>query len=221
MSTSERLNVAAKLHAKVKIDAILDDIRDSVYGKLNRVHLTTKKDLHNISHSFGLNGFLTDIDDAQSVKLWVEEMRKKPREENPVLVYKTQGEDQPQNMNNVGKDDFILGIMTSQMEVMLKKFGTGKVVCMDATHGTNENNFQLITVLVIDEFGEGVPAAWLISNREDQAVLIEFLKAVKKRTGDIIAKYIMTDDAQQYFTAWTAGLRPRSHEIALCLACSS
>ena len=33
-------------------------------------------------------------------------------------------------------------------------------------------------VRVVDESGEGVPAAWLILNREDQAVLVEFFKAI-------------------------------------------
>jgi hypothetical protein len=41
----------------------------------------------------------------------------------------------------------------------------------------------IITVLVIDEFGEGIPVAWAIANREDMTMLIEFLKAIEKRTG--------------------------------------
>ena len=89
---------------------------------------------------------------------------------------------------------------------------------MDASHGTNENYFQLITVTVVDEF-EVVPAARLISNREDQALLVESFNAIKKRMGDIIAKYIMTDNAQQYFTVWQRPL-VRSREIALCLTYS-
>ena len=46
---------------------------------------------------------------------------------------------------------------------MLKKFG-GKVVCVDATHGTNAYDFKLITLLVVDEYGEAFPASvnkWL------------------------------------------------------------
>ena len=49
---------------------------DDLTDKFNRVHLTTRKQLQNISYSFGSNGFLNDTDDAQSVKLWVEEIRK-------------------------------------------------------------------------------------------------------------------------------------------------
>ena len=37
----------------------------------------------------------------------------------------------------------------------MKQYGNN-VICMDATHGTNMYDFQLITVLVIDSLGEGI-----------------------------------------------------------------
>ena len=37
---------------------------------------------------------------------------------------------------------------------MLIKFGNN-TVCIDATHGTDMYDFHLITLLVIDEYGEG------------------------------------------------------------------
>ena len=40
---------------------------------------------------------------------------------------------------------------------MLKKFGPNQVICIDATHGTNAYDFSLLTVLVVDEYGEGYP----------------------------------------------------------------
>ena len=61
------------------------------------------------------------------------------------------------------------------------KFGN-ITVCVDATHGTNMYDFHLITILVIDEYGEGIPVVWVITNREDALLLMELLKEVKKRT---------------------------------------
>ena len=84
---------------------------------------------------------------------------------------------------------------------MLLKFGD-KCVCIDSTHGTNMYDFNLITVLVIDGFGEGIPVAWAIANREDVTMLVEFLKAIKKRTGHLKPQWFMSDDANQYFNAW-------------------
>ena len=37
---------------------------------------------------------------------------------------------------------------------------------------------MLITILVLDDFGEGIPVAWAISNREDAIILVEFLEAM-------------------------------------------
>ena len=47
------------------------------------------------------------------------------------------------------------------------------MVCVDATQGTNAYEFKLITLLVVDEHGEGFPVAWCIANREDRVLLIE------------------------------------------------
>ena len=82
---------------------------------------------------------------------------------------------------------------------------------MDDTHGTNSYHFSLITVLVVDEFGEGNPVAWCLCNRTDLYVLIDFMMAVKKNAGQISSTWVMTDDAEQYFSAWVAvfGLGPK------------
>ena len=41
---------------------------------------------------------------------------------------------------------------------------------MDSTHGTNAYDFNLMTVLVVDGFGEGIPVAWAVANREDATI---------------------------------------------------
>ena len=59
-----------------------------------------------------------------------------------------------------------------QCDAMKKFAGNGRVVCVDATHGTNVYDFFLITVMVLDDYCEG---AWCISDREDSSVLSQFL----------------------------------------------
>ena len=99
------------------------------------------------------------------------------------------------------KDDFALGIQTKFQRDMMIEFGNS-IICCDSTHGTNHYAFPLTTVLVIDDFGEGVPVAWLISNHEDGNVIGEFFSTLKERTGSLEPKWFMTDDAPQYFAAW-------------------
>ena len=84
---------------------------------------------------------------------WVEEFKENPH--NPILLFKSQGQ-QLENMDDVGTDDFMLVLQTQFQLDMLKANGD-KCICMDATYGVNMYAFMLISVLVIDEYGEGIP----------------------------------------------------------------
>ena len=59
----------------------------------------------------------------------------------------------------------------------------------------NGYDFWLVTIVVIDEFGDGYPVGWCLSNREDQFVLENFLKPIQKRIGLITPRWFMSDDA--------------------------
>ena len=97
---------------------------------------------------------------------------------------------------------------------MMAKFGSN-IICVDATHGTTMYDFLLITVLVMDEYGEGVPVAWALSNREDQTALAEFFKAIKARVGNLSPKILMSDCAEQFYTAWVGVFEGRPQKL-LC-----
>ena len=84
---------------------------------------------------------------------------------------------------------------------MLKKFGRN-VIYMDSTHGTNAYQFLLISVIVLDDFGEGIPMAWAISNTEVTGTLVQHFTAVKERVGNIKPELFMSDDADALYNAW-------------------
>ena len=70
-------------------------------------------------------------------------------ENNPILYYKAQGE-QDINFTNLKKDDFLLAIMNQLQKELFLTFGS-KCVAIDSTHGTNSYDFQLTTLMVLDE----------------------------------------------------------------------
>ena len=140
-----------------------------------------------------------------SVCAWVEELGSVPN--NPVLLFKPQGELRPYGMNNVGKDDFILGIQTQFLLDMLCTYGH-ICICMDARHETNMYNFKSITLLVLDDFGEGIPGTLAITNREDATMLVDFLTAIKQMTGVLKSpRWFKSDNAEQYFNSWKGVFR--------------
>ena len=84
---------------------------------------------------------------------------------------------------------------------MMTNFGDN-IICVDTTYRTNIYDFNLITVMVLDEYGEGIPVAWAVCNREDMCALVQIFKYLKKRTGLLQPEVFMSNDAEQFWNAW-------------------
>ena len=176
--------VAAKLQQGVAVDRILEDIRNSVERHLRPEHLMTRKDIQNIKVQFNINSAMKHKNDLLSVSSWVNEMQQ--LEYNPVIIFKQQGV--PDATHNLDKNDFILGVQTEFQKDVFAKFGNS-TICLDSTHGTYIYDFYLTTIVVVDEYGEGIPVAWCLSNRIDMLVLSEFLKALKCRAAFLLLSF--------------------------------
>ncbi|KFM75120.1 hypothetical protein X975_17584, partial [Stegodyphus mimosarum] len=94
---------------------------------------------------------------------------------NPVLMYKRQGE----KYANVNENDFMLAIMTEFQKKMLIEFGNDRI-CIDSTHGISAYGFELVTLLVVDKYEEGIPVAFLISSTVSEKILVNFFNCIKK-----------------------------------------
>ena len=62
----------------------------------------------------------------------------------------------------------------------------------------------MTSLLIVDEFGEGFPVAWCLSNKEDFTTLKLFCQKIKNVTGDISPAWFMTDIAPQLHDAFCA-----------------
>ena len=159
----EHTAIAQQLRQGVDFEHILEKIRDNVGKQFQRLHLLTRKDINNIELAYGFKGTQRHNDDATSVQILVEEM--KMSESNRIILYKPQGMPQPEACENMCNNDFMLVIQTHLQAEIIKKYSYDRVICIDSTHGTNGYDFTLITIVVIDDFGEGFPVALCISNR--------------------------------------------------------
>ena len=215
LSDSVRKMIAAKLQDGVSVSSILDFIRDNVEGQLGRRELITHQDICNIRHQYNIEGIKFDADDAKSVSLWVQYFNSYCVNDNPVLLYKSQGTEPDGDLKDLNKDDFIICVQTPFQADMLREFGS-EAVCVDSTHGTNVYDFKLITVIVLDELGEGIPVAWMISNREDALALMPFFRKIKQKCGDISAKVFMSDDADNFYNAWKSTFTVANTKKLIC-----
>lgn len=104
---------------------------------------------------------------------------------------------------------------------MLVERGQNGIICMDATHGTTSYGNQLASVLVIDEYGNGVLAAFCISSGSSEVEWTTFLTAVKEAIAErenctsLTANCLMTDNDPSFFHAWTKVIGPVKHRL-LC-----
>ena len=191
ISSDMRSRIAGKLAQGVSMNSIMDNIRDTQFGQLTRDQLSTRVDLRNIKRQYNINCKEKDSDDASSVLYWVEEMKREAY--NPVLCFKRQEEESSDDA--VEKNNFLLGLQTEFQKEMFVKYAQ-KLVCVDATHGTTSYDFQLITVLVIADYDEGIPVGWLISNRETADVLRVFFASIQNKCGDVRMEIFMSDKDQ-------------------------
>ena len=101
---------------------------------------------------------------------------------------------------------FAFGFQTKEQLKMFER-QAHKIVCIDATHKTNQYKFPLINLVVPDEFNKGYPVAHLICNREDELVLVPSFQAIKKRcfNPNLEVNAVMTDDDNSGRNAFSRG----------------
>lgn len=161
--------------------------------------------------------FKRNENDATSVDIFVRELQMEPF--NPILLYKRQGE-VAEECPTLSKDTFLIAIQT-EFQMELFRENSGKILCIDATYGTNATNayrFKLITCLVQDKLGHGKinvaiasslilwfyinfillgqPVAWCISDQETTEVIQLFLSSIQKRSPQAKVSVLMTDDGK-------------------------
>ncbi|XP_022194159.2 uncharacterized protein LOC111051886 [Nilaparvata lugens] len=195
----DKQQLASKIAQKIPFDTIIDDLHASVGDELERKHLVTKEVLRNIIKEYSLDKeCVRHPDDTLSIEAWVEKM--KGSENNCIILYKPCGIVSP-DLPQLKKQDFVLGIMTEAHSEKLKKYG-GDFICIASNHGTNAYQFEMSTILVLDDLRQGFPCAFYFSNRNDNLGFELFLSNVRNRIGMINTRTLMTDMPDVFYNSW-------------------
>jgi len=83
---------------------------------------------------------------------------------------------------------------------------------MDSTHGTNMYDFNLTTLLVLDEFEEGIPVAWMVCNHEDAVAL----KSFQRKMWRYMYTFFMSDEANNFYNGWKDTFTVSNTKKLLC-----
>jgi len=106
--------IASKLQDGVSPSSIFNFIRDNVEGQLGRRELINQQDIRNIGQQYNIEGIKLDNDDAKSICLWVQNFNEKNGIDNPIILYKPQGTEPDEDLQDLNKEDFIMCIHTDQ-----------------------------------------------------------------------------------------------------------
>jgi len=96
---------------------------------------------------------------------------------------------------------------------MLQKFEQGNVDCLDGTHGLNGYDFELVTLMVIDDFGSEFPCCFMYTNLKDAKVYTVMFTIINDVTGIIKPQTFMTDIVETFYSAWETVMGPVPHRI--------
>ena len=80
----------------------------------------------------------------------------------------------------------------------------------------NDYEFNLITLMILDDYQEGVPVLWALSSREDKVALLVVFEALKAKCGDLRASWFMSDMAMQFFVSWKTVFNAETTKYLWC-----
>jgi MULE transposase domain len=135
----------------------------------------TIDDVNKIAKRVARESFI-DANDVAMVNGLVQEMHlTHSAEDNPVLFY------QPQKLGPDGEitQHFIIVLSNRFCLSMLNAFGTEneRMILMDATGGTNKCGYPVYALLVVDDYREGVPVAFMVTSSQKADEIEVLLKA--------------------------------------------
>lgn len=175
----------------------------------------TKQDLRNIVRDFNLDPSRSHSDDAVSIEVWCTKVNMvNDPSLNPVIFYKRQGINDSDN--GLKNEDVVLIISNAFQRKMFATFGNN-IICIDSTHGTNEYDFHLTSLVVVDEYGAGIPVAFCISNCKDTKTWTIFFQKMKELDdiNNLVPKVFMSDDDDSFYNAWKIVFGPVQYRL-LC-----
>ena len=162
-----------------------------------------------------------DRQDARAVEIVVQSWSVRG-DDSPIRYYKHVGkhnvDTQPEAQSRFDTkdflpEDFLLVMQSPQQAMMLAE--NPRTLCVDATHGVTGYGYYLLTILVIDKQGSGLPVAWAIASRENAYVWHLFSKSLRVEALGTKPEVVMSDDSNSAWNGLHATWPSLKHKL-LC-----
>lgn len=201
--------IAHRLSQNVPPVIVLQEIKNSVGDKNERIRMLNMKDMHNISKEFKINfDGQADHNDNLDITSLVNELEN--RTDTPILYYKPY--EISDNDTQLTAKDFALISMNQTQTEFYQLFGHN-IVIIDRTWKISYN-LHLITLLVVDNTFQAFPCCFLFSNKDDRSRLEILFSVLHTKLGAMKSKLIMTcTTSDQYYDAWIKVMGVSEHHL--------
>ncbi|KAI5724961.1 hypothetical protein M8J77_009400 [Diaphorina citri] len=182
--------------AEEESDVVSKDVNVTV--KLIRERMR-KKNMASLLHS----------DDAQSVRLLANKLM--TQDPDIVLIYKPLGEPcvvAPADVGSLNEqsDVFMFGFQTKEQQKLMIE-GCEHILVVDETHCTNQYDYLLLNMLVVDANRNGWPVAHLIASKSDENTVKHFFSALNEKCPNLEINCVITDDDLKLINSMNAGFQ--------------
>lgn len=212
LSQEERVMICEKLKSGIPLETVLDVIRENATDLTTPLNLISMKDLHNIKRDFQLFDDRRDHNDFVSVNKMVNYLNE--QDDKTIRYFRLPGS---QLEAETRSTSFMIVLATDFQLSILKKFGHEGTICLDSTHGTAGYDYSLTSIVVIDDFGNGMATAFCLSSNTSRVEWKDFLGSVLTAMdgNKVSARVIMTDNDSSFYNAWVEVMGPVQHRL-LC-----
>lgn len=169
------------------------------YDRLDR-KLITMHDLRNLERKFASKGVdLTKPDFVNACEILEGEGFR------GFSFADIEGEKIPESIADKAIEGCKMNLFVYASEFMLEQFrqqpGT---LFVDGTHGTNRSEYSLITLLVADSRGEGMPIMQVVAKSECKDAIVPALRILARLAPESVdkVKVLLSDMAHSFINAW-------------------
>ncbi|KAK6057936.1 zinc finger, C2H2 type [Cooperia oncophora] len=113
------------------------------------------------------------------------------------------------------RTNFRLVIITPEQVEILRRF-SAKGISIDDTHCTTRYDLKLATLMTVDDYGRGVPSAFLLSSKMDKNECVFLSEEVKKVYEAFSPKFFLSDDTMSFWNAYKAVFPENETTKLLC-----
>lgn len=205
LDKKKRLDLAAKIADRIPLTVIMENENESLINGNhdNRKRTITTKDLRNIQLHY-VPDLIPSKRQPENISTFVEQNK------DSILYFKNNNEDvsittlKKSTTFSFEDNDFVLIFMNVEQKRKLELLAENRVINIEGTHAlSNPEKYNLHTLMVLNLNQEGLPVAFLLSNREDETVMTCFMECIKTQVGELKVKTLISDMQPIYFKSWT------------------